>query len=111
MARKKKVVAPEKPRLSYLLEFPKAMEQFSRGMMHSEDSGKYEKHGWKEGCDVTESLDSAMRHIMSYNNCEDIDPETGVNNLALAMVNLAFIIENVDRVEIDNRDWEHNEVS
>ena len=65
------------------------------------------KHGrddWRKGFPFTERLNSALRHIFSYLEGEDIDPESGVPNLDLAMTQLVFVKEyTVTHPECDDR--------
>lgn len=97
-----------KPKLSYMLEFPKAMEATSRVMEFGAD--KYDRHNWKKGGPMSEQMDSLIRHAMAFQNCEDNDLESGESHLAHVICNAAFLLENYERFggEFDDRDWEHN---
>ncbi len=101
-------MANKKVPLSRILDFPTAIGMISTAMEKSEKDGKYTRNGWKNGCPITESMDSVMRHVTSFYNGEDIDPETGVSNLALAATNLFFMIENYNYYgeKIDDRNKE-----
>jgi hypothetical protein len=46
---------------------------------------------WKKGMPVREVLDSGLRHLLSFQECEDCDPESGLPHLAHAAVNLMFV--------------------
>ena len=65
---------------------------------------KYAKHQWRMGMEWSRLIDAAMRHILAFNEGEDVDPETGLSHLAHARCCLAFLIEyqNTHR-EFDDR--------
>jgi hypothetical protein len=56
---------------------------------------KYEDYNYKKGKGLSTKtlLKSCLRHIGKYNNGEDIDIESGLPHLPMAMVNLAMIID------------------
>lgn len=64
-----------KPELSYLLTFPDALKAFAKICMYG--ANKYERGNYLRGATVTQQIDSLMRHLSSYYNGEDIDPESG----------------------------------
>lgn len=71
-------------------------------------SQKYKKFNWALGQEYLTPCDSLMRHMLSYLESEDIDPETGYHH-ALHMAANAMIIyrshlRNLeDDVNLDNR--------
>lgn len=101
----------EKPKLSYILEFPNSINLMSEAMSKSIDDGKYKRNEWKKGCPLSKSMDSALRHLTSFMNGKDLDSESGSSNLACAANNILFMIENYERLgeKIDDRD-KSNEV-
>ncbi len=100
-----------KPKLSYILDFPNAVEAICRAMEKSEQDEKYTRFGWKDGCQYSESMDSVLRHAIAFHNCENVDEQTQVSHLALVAVNAMFALENLARQsvagELDDRDYKH----
>lgn len=54
---------------------------------------KYARDDWRKGGDINRFIDAALRHIFSYNEGEDIDPESGLPHLAHAGCNILFALE------------------
>lgn len=52
---------------------------------------KYSKDNWKKGQAITELLGSLFRHIIAFQNGEDLDEESGKSHIGHAMCNLMFI--------------------
>jgi len=98
-----------KPKLSFVLDFPNAMEQVSRVMEAGAE--KYERNNWKNGAPFSEMEDSMMRHILAFHNCKDDDVESAQSHLAHIICNASFIMETYERFggEFDDRDWENAE--
>ena len=71
-----------------------ALIQEAYGFAHG--SKKYGKYNFKKGMAYTRIADSALRHIYSFVDGEDIDPETQVHNLALARCNMAMLLDFID---------------
>lgn len=79
-----------KPRLSLI---PKS-SLWAMGMGFTHGIVKHGKHRYREeGIDISELVDSALRHIQQFNDGEDIDKDSGNTHLGNAMCNLAMIIE------------------
>lgn len=60
---------------------------------------KYSRDNWKNGFTYTRSLDAAFRHLLAFNDGEDLDPESGESHLYHAMCSIehvAFTKENLD---------------
>jgi len=53
---------------------------------------KYDDHNWRKGINHSRLYAATMRHMTSYWSGETYDPESGLNHLAHAMTNLAFIL-------------------
>ena len=98
-----------KPKLSYILDFPNTMAEVARVMEMG--AVKYDAHNWKKGGPMRDSIDSLLRHMTAFNNCQDNDEESGLSHLAHVICNASFILENYYRYgeEIDDRDWENAE--
>ncbi len=91
-----------KPQLSYLLEFPNAIKAVAA--VAEMGANKYVRHNWKKGFDSSSILDSLLRHLVAYQNGEDIDPESGLQHLGHAAWNVLALIENqAIHPELDNR--------
>ena len=54
-------------------------------------ASKYSKDNWKKGQAITELLGSLFRHIIAFQNGEDLDKESGKSHIGHAMCNLMFI--------------------
>jgi len=95
----------DKPKLSYMLDFPAAIEAWTRVMEAGAE--KYERNNWKNGMPITEMENSLLRHLTAFHNCENNDPEIKQNHMANIMFNAAAIIEHMKRYgdEFDDRDW------
>lgn len=46
---------------------------------------------WRKGLKVTETCDSLQRHLLSYLEGEDIDPESGESHMGHIMCNAMFL--------------------
>ena len=65
---------------------------------------KYGRHNYKEGIAFSRLTAAAMRHIIAFNDGEDIDEESGNPHLAHALASLsmlAFMVDN--RTDQDDR--------
>lgn len=54
---------------------------------------KYSPHQWREGTDWSRIYSATMRHLLAWNSGETNDPESGLNHLAHAASNIAFLLE------------------
>lgn len=54
---------------------------------------KYDRNNWKKGMKYTSIYDSLQRHLTSFIDGEDLDPESKLLHLGHAACNLAFLIE------------------
>ena len=54
---------------------------------------KYDAHNWRNGMKYSRLLNAALRHILAFNEGEDLDPETGLSHLAHARCCLAFLMD------------------
>lgn len=54
---------------------------------------KYTAHNWRKGIALSRLTSAALRHILAFNEGENIDKESGLSHLAHAICNLAFALE------------------
>ncbi len=96
-----------KPKLSYVMEFPLAFQAFANVCEFGAE--KYARHNWKQGMPITEMEDSLLRHLRAFHNCQNFDEETACEHLAHAMWNAAAMIEILSKYgdEFDDRDREN----
>lgn len=89
-----------KPRLSLI---PKeALWSMGRALSHGEI--KYGTHNWREGIKISYLLDAALRHIIQFNDGEDIDKDSNNHHLGNAMADLAMALELLHtNPELDDR--------
>ena len=65
---------------------------------------KYHAHNWRDGFAWSRPLAAAMRHIMAFNDGEDLDPESGLSHLAHAACCIMFLLEfEKTHPELDDR--------
>lgn len=65
---------------------------------------KYSRNNWKKGFKITRSLAAALRHIYSYLNGEDNDPESGITHLGHAICSLEHALyDSIKHPENDDR--------
>lgn len=73
-------------------------------------AAKYAPNNWKKGQPTSEILGSLIRHLVSYQGGETIDPESGKDHLGHAMCNLMFLVyNNKNHPDLDDRDIQHEE--
>lgn len=58
---------------------------------------KYAAHNWRKGFGWCSLADSSMRHILSFLDGEDLDPESLKHHIAHARANLGFLIEHIEK--------------
>lgn len=69
-------------------------------------ASKYGRDNWRNGMDYTRLVSAAMRHITSWNEGEDLDPESGLSHLAHAAAGLGFLLTYLsepDKLKFDDR--------
>ena len=54
---------------------------------------KYHPHNWRLGISWSQTYGSLMRHLLAWNDGEEIDEESGLHHLALAGGQLMFLLE------------------
>jgi len=66
-------------------------------------ANKYAAHNWRKGIEVSRLMDAAMRHINSFNDGQDLDPESGKSHLGHAGCCLMFALRMAQDEEMDDR--------
>lgn len=90
----------EKPDLSLLpkdalIEITRVLEFGAR---------RYGRDNFKLGIEINRLIAAAMRHILSFNEGETLDPDSGLNHAAHAATNLMFVLWMLkNKPEMDNR--------
>jgi Domain of unknown function (DUF5664) len=65
---------------------------------------KYAAHNWRGGIERSRLVAAAFRHLLAYNEGEDVDPETGLPHLDHASCCLMFARElHETRPDLDDR--------
>jgi len=65
---------------------------------------KYEAHNWRMGIPISRYFSAAQRHLLAWNDGEDIDPESGLLHLAHASCNLMFLLYHTkNNPQLDDR--------
>jgi hypothetical protein len=54
---------------------------------------KYARYNYTKGFNVSRLIDAAMRHLVAYNDGEDLDPESGESHLAHARCCTSMLME------------------
>lgn len=65
---------------------------FEIGKVLAAGAKKYERANWANGIEISRLISAAMRHLLEFNNGEDIDEECNTLHLANSAVNLIFAI-------------------
>ena len=79
-----------------------ALKQAAYAFMYGAE--KYGRYNYLNGIEVSRLIAAALRHINSYNEGNEIDPESGAKHLGHAIANLSMIIELAEKGKlIDNR--------
>lgn len=65
---------------------------------------KYARQNWRGGIQRSRLIAAALRHLLAYNEGEDLDPESGLNHLDHASCCLMFAREmHETRPDLDDR--------
>lgn len=56
-------------------------------------AAKYEPHNWKKGIKYSRVLSAAQRHLLAWNDGEQLDPDSKLTHLAHAACNILFLLE------------------
>lgn len=76
-------------KLKWSLVSYKALEPMVEVLMFG--AKKYSANNWKKGLKYTETLESMQRHINSFLEGEDIDPESGLPHVGHILCNAQFL--------------------
>lgn len=91
-----------KRQLSYLTDFPNAMQGFAA--LCEFGASKYGRDNWKRGRGFKDTLDSLLRHTFAFASGEDIDPESGLPHTIHIIWNAAALEEwRTSHPELDDR--------
>jgi hypothetical protein len=65
---------------------------------------KYGRHNWRGGIKYSRLLDAALRHLMAFNDGEDLDNETKLSHIAHAGCCIMFLLwMEKERKDLDDR--------
>ena len=65
---------------------------------------KYDAHNWRKGLAWSRVIDAALRHLLAFNEGEDLDRESKLSHAAHAACNLMFLLEYIEtHPELDDR--------
>lgn len=79
-----------------------ALEEVAAVLQFGAD--KYDQHNWRKGFVWSRTISAALRHILAFNDGEDLDPESGRSHVAHAMCCLMFLLEfEKTHPELDDR--------
>jgi hypothetical protein len=89
-----------KPSMEAVLTFPEQLSEV--GKVYEYGTTKYGKDNWKSAQqeDERRMLAAIIRHVTSYGNGEETDPETGSSHLAHAITNALFLMWLSDKRKI-----------
>lgn len=65
---------------------------------------KYSRHNWRGGMKYSRLFSSLQRHLLAWNEGEELDPESGLSHLDHAAASLAMLVSMVKhRTDLDDR--------
>jgi hypothetical protein len=79
----------DKPRMDLLPTIP--LVEISKVLGFG--AKKYSAHDWRGGIEYSRLIASAYRHLSSFNDGEDLDPESGLPHLAHLGCCVLFLLE------------------
>jgi hypothetical protein len=67
-------------------------------------AAKYSRHNWRGGMKLSRLYSSLQRHLLAWNDGEDIDPESNLSHLDHAAASLAMLLAMAKmRPDLDDR--------
>jgi hypothetical protein len=91
-----------KPQLHYVPY--SVLTSIAEGFMAGESKRGYDKWNWKKPKEFSVAWDSAQRHLWKFKEGVDIDEETGVHHIKLALCNLTILLHNIENhPDMDDR--------
>lgn len=79
-----------------------ALKEVARVLQHG--AKKYGRNNWRQGISDSRLMGAALRHLFSYIEGEELDPETKCNHLAHAACEILFMLEFDVDPKMDVRD-------
>ena len=65
---------------------------------------KYGAQNWRKGLKFSRLTSATLRHLLSWNEGEDYDNESGLSHIAHAACNLLFLLELIhSKPDLDDR--------
>jgi len=81
---------------------PEALRQVAAILAYG--ATKYETWNWRKGMKWSRLIAATFRHLVTFMDGEDADPESGLPHLAHACCNLCFLLQYVkEHPEFDDR--------
>ena len=67
-------------------------------------AAKYGKHNFKQGIEISRTIDAAFRHLLAFNEGQDLDSESKLSHLGHAAASIAMTIYNLkNNPQLDDR--------
>jgi hypothetical protein len=81
----------------------KALIEIGKVLGHG--AKKYDAWNWTKGIAFSRIIGAVLRHVIAFNEGEDLDPETGLSHIAHVACECLFLLTFVvtGRVELDDR--------
>jgi len=88
---------------------PQFMREVARVLAYGAE--KYDEYNWLLGVQYNRLYAATLRHLLSWWEGEENDPESGLSHISHAACNLAFILQFIHqkRTELDNRPTNYKE--
>jgi hypothetical protein len=68
-----------------------AIEQIAKALMYGER--KYHRYNYLKGFNSNRLIAATLRHVLAWQNGEDLDPESGLSHLAHALAGLSMLLD------------------